>query len=165
MGPGAGRRAESAFGTGAEPPDKAARRGVQAAGLTSVGEFRSVGVPVAVGTSSATIAAANVDRVGIYIGCTEHGNVETENEVYEISKFDYDTKVWTHHHNPRTVANNPAGEISLNMGITGPHYTIGAACAAGNAGIIMLTADSAAKMAPVMQNLESAFASSDAFMS
>jgi 3-oxoacyl-[acyl-carrier-protein] synthase II len=34
------------------------------------------------------------------------------------------------------VANNPAGEISLNMGITGPHYTIGAACAAGNAGLI-----------------------------
>ena len=34
------------------------------------------------------------------------------------------------------MANNPAGEISLNLGITGPHYTIGAACAAGNAGII-----------------------------
>ena len=30
----------------------------------------------------------------------------------------------------------PAGEISLNLGITGPHYTIGAACAAGNAGLI-----------------------------
>ena len=30
----------------------------------------------------------------------------------------------------------PAGEITLNMGITGPHYTIGAACAAGNAGLI-----------------------------
>jgi len=76
------------------------------------------------------------ERVGVYIGLTEHGNVETENEVYEISQFNYDTKVWTHHHNPRTVANNPAGEITLNMGITGPHYTIGAACAAGNAGLI-----------------------------
>jgi 3-oxoacyl-[acyl-carrier-protein] synthase II len=40
------------------------------------------------------------------------------------------------HHNPRTVANNPAGEITLNMGITGPHYTLGAACAGGNVGII-----------------------------
>ena len=40
------------------------------------------------------------------------------------------------HHNPRTVANNPAGEITLNLGITGPAYTIGAACAAGNMGII-----------------------------
>lgn len=80
----------------------------------------------------------NVDKsmVGIYIGVTEHGNVETENEIYELKGFDYDTKFWSHHHNPRTVANNPAGEISLNMGITGPHYTIGAACAAGNAGLI-----------------------------
>lgn len=75
-------------------------------------------------------------RVGVYVGVTEHGNVETENEINEIKAFDYDTKVWSHHHNPRTVANNPAGEITLNMGITGPHYTIGAACAAGNAGLI-----------------------------
>ena len=81
---------------------------------------------------------ANIDRerVGIYIGVTEHGNVETENEIYEIKGYDYDTSFWSHHHNPRTVANNPAGEITLNMGITGPHYTIGAACAAGNAGMI-----------------------------
>lgn len=80
----------------------------------------------------------NVDksRVGIYIGVTEHGNVETENEIYQIKGFDYDTQFWSHHHNPRTVANNPAGEIALNMGVTGPHYTIGAACAAGNAGIV-----------------------------
>lgn len=76
------------------------------------------------------------DRVGVYLGITEHGNVETENEIYEISKFGYDTKVWSHHHNPRTVANNPAGEVTLNMRITGPHLTIGAACAAGNAGFI-----------------------------
>ncbi|MEX2113497.1 MAG: beta-ketoacyl-[acyl-carrier-protein] synthase family protein [Pirellulales bacterium] len=83
----------------------------------------------------------NVDRsmVGIYIGVTEHGNVETENEIFELKGYDYDTKFWSHHHNPRTVANNPAGEISLNLGITGPHYSIGAACAAGNAGIIQGT--------------------------
>ncbi len=76
------------------------------------------------------------DRVGVYLGVTEHGNVETENEIYEISKFDYDTTTWSHHHNPRTVANNPAGEVTLNLKITGPHLTIGAACAAGNAGFI-----------------------------
>jgi len=75
-------------------------------------------------------------RVGIYVGVTEHGNVETENEIYELKGFDYDTKYWSHHHNPRTVANNPAGEVSLSLGVTGPHYTIGAACAAGNAGLI-----------------------------
>ncbi len=79
---------------------------------------------------------ADKSRVGVYIGVTEHGNVETENEIFEISQFDYDTKVWSHHHNPRTVANNPAGEVTLNMGITGPHLTLGAACAAGNAGFI-----------------------------
>lgn len=81
-------------------------------------------------------AAVKKSRVGVYLGITEHGNVETENEIYEISKFGYDTNVWTHHHNPRTVANNAAGEVTLNMGITGPHLTIGAACAAGNAGFI-----------------------------
>jgi 3-oxoacyl-[acyl-carrier-protein] synthase II len=75
-------------------------------------------------------------RIGIFLGITEHGNVETENEVYNISKFNYDTKFWTHHHNPRTVANSPAGEVSLNLGTTGPAYTIGAACAAGNMGLI-----------------------------
>lgn len=75
-------------------------------------------------------------KTGIYIGLTEHGTVETENEVYNISQFEYNTDYWTHHHNPRTVLNNPAGEITLNLGITGPHYTIGAACAAGNASLI-----------------------------
>lgn len=76
------------------------------------------------------------NRVGVFIGITEHGNVETENEIYEISRYQYDTNVWSHHHNPRTVANNPAGEVTINLGITGPHLTVGAACAAGNAGLI-----------------------------
>jgi len=80
--------------------------------------------------------AADKSRAGIYLGITEHGNVETEHEIYNISLFKYDTRFWTHHHNPRTVANNPAGEVSLNLGITGPAYTLGAACAAGNLGLI-----------------------------
>ncbi|UCG83449.1 MAG: beta-ketoacyl-[acyl-carrier-protein] synthase family protein [Dehalococcoidia bacterium] len=75
-------------------------------------------------------------RIGIYIGITEHGNVETEHEIYNIKQYDYNIDIWSHHHNPRTVANSPAGEITLNMGITGPHYTLGAACAAGNIGLI-----------------------------
>ncbi|RUM39346.1 MAG: beta-ketoacyl-[acyl-carrier-protein] synthase family protein [Desulfobulbus sp.] len=75
-------------------------------------------------------------RTGVYIGLTEHGTVETENEVYNISQFDYNVDYWTHHHNPRTVLNNPAGEITMNQGITGPHYSVGAACAAGNAALI-----------------------------
>jgi len=76
------------------------------------------------------------NRTGIYLGITEHGNVETENEIYELHQNNLDASLWSHHHNPRTVANTPAGEVSLNMGITGPAYTIGAACAAGNIGII-----------------------------
>ena len=88
--------------------------------------------------NDAGIDFGNIDRsrVGVYLGVTEHGNVETENEVHNISQYNYDVKYWSHHHNPRTVANNPAGEVTLNMNITGPHYTIGAACAAGNMGII-----------------------------
>lgn len=90
----------------------------------------------AVQNSGLDFDSLDKSRIGVYIGTTEHGNVETENEVYNISQFEYDTKYWTHHHNPRTVSNNPAGEVTINMGITGPHYAIGAACAAGNAGII-----------------------------
>lgn len=85
------------------------------------------------------LAQRDRSRVGVYLGITEHGNVETENEVYNISQFKYDVKFWTHHHNPRTVANSPAGEVSLNLGTTGPAYTIGAACAAGNLGLIHAT--------------------------
>ncbi len=76
------------------------------------------------------------ENIGVYIGITEHGTVETENEIANIKEFDYNVKYWTHHHNPRTVANNPAGEVCLNLGITGPHCTLGAACAAGNYGLI-----------------------------
>jgi 3-oxoacyl-[acyl-carrier-protein] synthase II len=93
--------------------------------------------------SNEALADADLDiqtydrsRVGVYIGLTEHGTVETENEVYNIGGYDYDVEYWTHHHNPRTVLNNPAGEITMNLGITGPHYVIGAACAAGNASLI-----------------------------
>ena len=75
-------------------------------------------------------------RTGVYIGLTEHGTVETENEVYNIGQFDHNVDYWTHHHNPRTVLNNPAGEVTMKLGITGPHYSVGAACAAGNAALI-----------------------------
>ncbi len=90
----------------------------------------------AVNDSGLDWANVATNRVGVYLGITEHGNVETENEIYELTKFEYDTSVWSHHHNPRTVANSPAGEVTLSLNITGPHLTIGAACAAGNAGFI-----------------------------
>ncbi len=88
--------------------------------------------------ADAGLRMADLDptRVGVFVGITEHGNVETENEIYELSKYNYDVKYWTHHHNARTVANSPAGEVTINLGITGPHYTVGAACAAGNLGCV-----------------------------
>ncbi len=90
----------------------------------------------AIKDSGIEITDENRAQIGVFVGTTEHGNVETENEVYNLSQFDYEVKYWSHHHNPRSVSNNPAGEVTINMGITGPHFCIGAACAAGNAGLI-----------------------------
>ncbi len=90
----------------------------------------------ALNDASLDCAFEDTSRIGVYIGTTEHGNVETENEIYNISQYGYDTQFWTHHHNPRTVSNNPAGEVTLNLKIKGPHYCIGAACAAGNLGLV-----------------------------
>jgi 3-oxoacyl-[acyl-carrier-protein] synthase II len=90
----------------------------------------------AIADAKLDLACLDKSRIGIYLGITEHGTVETENEIYEIKQFDYNIKYWSHHHNPRVVANNPAGEVTLNLRITGPHYTLGAACAGGNIGLI-----------------------------
>ena len=91
----------------------------------------------AIKDSGIDLDALDRSRVGVYLGITEHGNVETENEVYDLTvNNNSDVRFWSHHHNPRTVANNPAGEVTINLQIPGPHYTIGAACAAGNAGLI-----------------------------
>ncbi len=81
-------------------------------------------------------AAVDNSMVGVYLGITEHGNVETEEEIYQMHQNGLDWKLWSPHHNPRTVANSPAGEVTLNLSITGPHYTLGSACAGGNVGII-----------------------------
>lgn len=90
----------------------------------------------ALADANLTIDDTTRARIGVYLGITEHGNVETENEIHELSQYDYDVRYWSHYHNPRTVANNPAGEVTVNFGITGPHYTLGAACAAGNIGLV-----------------------------
>ena len=75
-------------------------------------------------------------RMGVFIGLTEHGNVETEEEIFQMHENGSDYNLWSIHHNPRTVANSPAGEVTLNLGITGPHFTVGSACAGGNMGLI-----------------------------
>lgn len=90
----------------------------------------------AINDSGIDFENVNKDRVGVFIGLTEHGNVETEEEVYQMHQNDLDYNLWSIHHNPRTVANSPAGEVTLNLGITGPHFTVGSACAGGNMGLI-----------------------------
>ncbi len=114
---------------------KEVRRGTRAGSIAifcAREALKDAGLEVAEGT----IGQAEKNRVGIYAGITEHGNVETENQIHEVAQYGFDLSFWSHHHNPRTVANNPAGEVSLNLGIGGPAYTIGAACAAGNMGLI-----------------------------
>ena len=98
---------------------------------------------VAIWCAREAVADAHLDldgvdtsRFGVYVGITEHGNVETEVQVLELLDYDGDLTFWSHHHNPRTVANNAAGEVSLNLGTRGPAYCLGGACAAGNLGLI-----------------------------
>lgn len=90
----------------------------------------------AIGDSGLNWNDVDKSMVGVYLGITEHGNVETEEEIYQMHQNNLDWKLWSPHHNPRTVANSPAGEVTLNLNITGPHYTLGSACAGGNVGII-----------------------------
>ena len=77
-------------------PRKEIRRGTRAGSIGIYAGHEAVG--------DAGLDWENVDksRVGIYLGVTEHGNVETENEIYELKGYDYDTSFWSHHHNPRT---------------------------------------------------------------
>lgn len=118
------------FDAGKHQSRKSLRRGTRA------GSVAIYCANEALNSAGVDLNTVDKSRIGVYVGTTEHGNVETEQQIYEISKYDYDTSYWSHHHNPRTVANNPAGEITLSTGITGPHYAIGGACAGGNLGII-----------------------------
>jgi len=103
---------------------------------TRAGSFAVYCSHEAVADAKLDLEVADKSRIGVYIGITEHGNVQTENEIYNFKQFDYDLDTWSHHQNPKTVANEPAGEVTINMGITGPHYTLGGACAAGSLGLI-----------------------------
>ena len=82
------------------------------------------------------ISTMDKSKIGVFLGITEHGNVETEEEIFQMHENDLNYNLWSIHHNPRTVANSSAGEVTLNLGITGPHFTLGSACAGGNMGLI-----------------------------
>jgi 3-oxoacyl-[acyl-carrier-protein] synthase II len=103
---------------------------------TRAGSFAVYCAHEAVADAGLELNSLDKSRIGVYIGITEHGNVQTENEIYNLKQFNYDLDTWSHHQNPKTVANEPAGEVTMNMGINGPHYTLGGACAAGNLGLI-----------------------------
>ncbi len=118
------------FDTGKHQKRKELRRGTRA-GSISVYCARE-----ALADANIELGERDLARIGVYVGTTEHGNVETENQIHEVSQYGFDLSFWSHHHNPRTVANNPAGEITLNTGITGPAYALGGACAGGNLGLI-----------------------------
>ena len=109
---------------------KEARRGTRAGGIAIWCAHE------ALAHAGLELSALDRSRVGVYVGITEHGNVETENQIHEVAGYGFDLAYWSHHHNPRTVANNPAGEVTLNLGLTGPAYCLGGACAAGNLGLI-----------------------------
>ena len=109
---------------------KARRRGTRA------GSIAVYCANEALNSAGFEVTESNKSKIGIFLGITEHGNVETEEEVYQMKENDMDYNLWSIHHNPRTVSNSPAGEVTLNLGITGPHYTIGSACAGGNMGLI-----------------------------
>lgn len=109
---------------------KARRRGTRA------GSIAIYCANEAIGDSGLNWEEVDHSRVGTFLGITEHGNVETEEEIYQLHQNELNTDLWSHHHNPRTVSNSPAGEVNLNLKITGPHFTIGSACAGGNMGLI-----------------------------
>jgi 3-oxoacyl-[acyl-carrier-protein] synthase II len=118
------------FDTGRHQSRKSLRRGTRAGSIAVYCAQESL--------LDAGLSLQDIDRsrVGVYVGTTEHGNVETEQQIHEVAQYDFDLSYWSHHHNPRTVANNSAGEVTLNLGITGPHYCVGGACAGGNLGLI-----------------------------
>ena len=103
---------------------------------TRAGSIATYCAHEALNDANIDISKVDTSKIGVYIGTTEHGNVETENEVSNLHENNNDIQYWSHHHNPRTVSNNPAGEVTINLKIKGPHYCIGAACAAGNLGMI-----------------------------
>lgn len=104
---------------------------------TRAGSIAIYSANEALNDSGMNFDSIDKEKIGVYLGITEHGNVETEQEIHDLyNTHNQDVSFWSHHHNPRTVSNSPAGEITLNLKITGPAYTIGAACAAGNMGLI-----------------------------
>ena len=48
--------------------------------------------------SNIELSMVDKSKIGIYLGITEHGNVETENEVHLLYQNDLNTSFWSHHY-------------------------------------------------------------------
>ena len=84
----------------------------------------------------ACLRSFNPKRVGVYIGITEHGTVETEKQLSSLRAFSWDLNTFDPYQNLKTISNNPAGAVAGKLCLEGPAYTLGGACAAGLLGLI-----------------------------
>lgn len=77
-----------------------------------------------------------IAQAGIYIGVTSAGTLSTELNTEKLyTDPDYVNYIPPYINN-HLLANSPSGELSLKLQTGAAHYTIGAACAAGNMGVI-----------------------------
>lgn len=79
----------------------------------------------------------NKDRVSLYLGISDHGSVDLEREY--LGYFErgvVDVNDWSPMLGFKLIANSPASEVSIQLKITGPHFTIGGACSASNLALI-----------------------------
>src|SRR5438093_8047605 len=74
---------------------KELRRGTRAG---SIGIWCAREALMDAGIDLASMTPAARARTGIYVGTTEHGNVETENQIHEVSRYGFDLAYWSHHH-------------------------------------------------------------------
>ena len=99
---------------------------------------------IAIWCANEALGSAGIDldrydraRVGVYVGTTEHGNVETENEIYEFSQYGFDLRYQVLVAPPQSThrGQQPGRRDFAQLGHPPVrHYTVGAACAAGNLG-------------------------------
>jgi len=87
------------------------------------------------------------DRTGVFVGFTEHGSNQSSDAIEVVNDNDGDFRFWSHHQNAKIISNNPSGEVAITLGLKGPHFCIGGACAASN--ISMIQAINALKLGDI----------------
>ena len=123
---------------------KEVRRGTRAGSSPSGARARRCSTRASPARLDASPRPLRARGTGVYIGITEHGNVETENEIHEIAQYGYDLssgRTTTTRAPSRTI---PPARSRSTSASPGPPTCIGAACAAGNLGLDPRRADAAA---------------------